>query len=405
MSQVRSFRVFISAVSHELQSCRQELARVLRKKGLEVRDQEHFRQGGATLIEQLRDYIQQCDAVICLVGDQYGSSVTAEHATVLGTSEWWNRCQDATGLSEASYTQWEFLLAKDARRSTWTFFTAGGFQPDNPSRDTPLQQQSQAAFRQWIQQTGEHWSQLTTKEQLIEDVLVLDFPNLTAPRPIHLPMGSIGTLFKGRDEFLVQLRASLQQTASTGATAITGKAIHGLGGVGKTRLAVEYAWQHADDYSAVLCITADSPDTLTQQLADLTGPLVLNLDEQHATEVPVKVAAALRWLSAHPGWFLILDNVDSEEAAGAVERLLPKLRNGHVLITSRLGRWHGQVQPLELDVLLPEAAAQFLLERTQPEGGQGRQRGRVVTAEDATDAAALASDLDGLALALEQAAA
>ncbi|MFM8728319.1 MAG: DUF4062 domain-containing protein, partial [Planctomycetaceae bacterium] len=183
MSQVRSFRVFISAVSHELKSCRQELARVLRKKGLEVRDQEHFRQGGATLIEQLRAYIQQCDAVICLVGDQYGSSVTAEHATVLGTSEWWDRCQGATGFSEASYTQWEFLLAKDARRSTWTFFTAAGFQPDNPSRDTPLQQQSQAVFRQWIQQTGEHWSHLTTKEQLIEDVLVLDFPNLTAPRP------------------------------------------------------------------------------------------------------------------------------------------------------------------------------------------------------------------------------
>lgn len=70
MSQVRSFRVFISAVSHELKSCRQELARVLRKKELEVRDEEHFRQGGATLIEQLRAYIQQCDAVICLVGDQ-----------------------------------------------------------------------------------------------------------------------------------------------------------------------------------------------------------------------------------------------------------------------------------------------------------------------------------------------
>ncbi|MFM8724444.1 MAG: tetratricopeptide repeat protein, partial [Planctomycetaceae bacterium] len=137
----------------------------------------------------------------------------------------------------------------------------------------------------------------------------------------------------------------------------------------------------------------------------LTGPLVLNLDEQHAPEVPVRVAAALRWLSAHPGWFLILDNVDSEDAAVAVEQLLPKLRDGHVLITSRLGRWHGQVQPLELDVLLPEAAAQFLLERTQPEGGPGRQRGRLVTAADATDAAALASDLDGLALALEQAAA
>ncbi|MFN5731766.1 MAG: DUF4062 domain-containing protein [Planctomyces sp.] len=97
MPQVRSFRVFISGVSHELESCRREVARSLRRKGLEVRDQEHFRQGGATLIEQLRDYIQQCDAVICLVGDQYGSSVTAEHAQVLSASEWWNRFHIATG--------------------------------------------------------------------------------------------------------------------------------------------------------------------------------------------------------------------------------------------------------------------------------------------------------------------
>ncbi|MFN5283268.1 MAG: DUF4062 domain-containing protein [Planctomyces sp.] len=100
--QVRSFRVFISGVSHELESCRREVARSLRRKGLEVRDQEHFRQGGATLIEQLRDYIQQCDAVICLVGDQYSSSVTAKHAQVLGASEWWNRFHIATGHGAVS---------------------------------------------------------------------------------------------------------------------------------------------------------------------------------------------------------------------------------------------------------------------------------------------------------------
>jgi len=100
--QVRSFRVFISAVSNELESCRREVARSLRRKGLEVRDQDHFRQGGATLIEQLRDYIQQCDAVICLVGKQYGSSVTAEHAGVLGASEWWNRFHEATGHGAVS---------------------------------------------------------------------------------------------------------------------------------------------------------------------------------------------------------------------------------------------------------------------------------------------------------------
>ena len=81
--------------------------------------------------------------------------------------------------------------------------------------------------------------------------------------------------------------------------------MHGLGGVGKTRLAVEYAWQHADEYSAVLCVTADSPENLHRNLAELTGPLVLDLAEHSATEEEARVAAALRWLQAHPGWFLI----------------------------------------------------------------------------------------------------
>ena len=47
---------------------------------------------------------------------------------------------------------------------------------------------------------------------------------------------------------------------------------HGLGGVGKTRLAVEYAWQHAEQFSAVLFVTTDTPATLRQNLAELTGP-------------------------------------------------------------------------------------------------------------------------------------
>ncbi len=84
MPQRSTFRVFISAVTGELGSQRREVARVLRKKGLEVRIQEDFSLGGGTLLERLRDYIQQCDAVILLVGERYGAIPTPEHAAALG---------------------------------------------------------------------------------------------------------------------------------------------------------------------------------------------------------------------------------------------------------------------------------------------------------------------------------
>lgn len=62
MVQPTSFRVFLSAVSNELASYRTEVARVLRRRGIEVRDQEHFRQGDATLVEALRESLPRSRA-------------------------------------------------------------------------------------------------------------------------------------------------------------------------------------------------------------------------------------------------------------------------------------------------------------------------------------------------------
>jgi NB-ARC domain len=170
------------------------------------------------------------------------------------------------------------------------------------------------------------------------------------------------------------LRQTLQRATNGHATAVVAKALHGLGGVGKTRLAVEYAWQHEQDYSALLFVVADSSENLRRNLAALVGPLVLNLPERDATEEEVRMAGALRWLDEHEGWFLILDNVDTPEAAAAAETMLARLRGGHVLITSRLTQWSGSVEPLELDVLDPTDAAEFLLERTGAESQKARER-------------------------------
>jgi hypothetical protein len=127
------------------------------------------------------------------------------------------------------------------------------------------------------------------------------------------------------------------------------------------------------------------------------GAQVLNLPEREAKEQEIQVAAALRWLSEHSGWLLILDNADTCEAAGELEALLARLQGGHVMITSRLSDWSGSVEPFELELLSEEAAVEFLLERTKNR--------RVEDASDGNNARELAKQLDGLALGLEQAGA
>jgi len=159
-----------------------------------------------------------------------------------------------------------------------------------------------------------------------------------------------------------------------------------------------FAIRHADAYTALLFVTADSPASLRQNLAALCGPLVLDLAEKDAREVEVQVAAVLRWLQQHPGWFLIFDNVDTEEAARAVEDLLGQLQSaGQVLVTSRISHWSAAVMTLALDVLAESDAAAFLLERTND--------GRRKAPDDAVHARTLAVTLGQLALALEQAGA
>ncbi len=102
----------------------------------------------------------------------------------------------------------------------------------------------------------------------------------SAPRLHNLPFLPLGDLLKGRDEELQRLISNLQSSAQ--ATAITQTAIHGLGGIGKTRLAVEYAWRSGDRHDTALFVVADSPEALRTGLAGLARPGLLNLPEYEA---------------------------------------------------------------------------------------------------------------------------
>ena len=401
-------KVFISATSRDLRSYRDVVAQWARSTGYEpvVQDEFPVQSDYGTILQMLRERLDPCDAVIHLAGFFYGFEPT-------------NRPE---GEIRRSYTQLEYELAKEHKRQVFRFIAREGFQADQTLEQikqqllveipglTPDQFeqhcQLQINHRQRLMQGNEPWSATsrTTGNELyyefsnrteLQSLLANIEIKPTLAKPQNLPL--VGSLFKGRDEFLEQLRSVLTHKP-THIAAITAKqAIHGLGGVGKTRVAVEYARRYSNDYTALLFITADSPGSLQTSLANLCGALVLNLPERDAREQEVQVAAALRWLREHSGWFLIIDNVDSTEAAEAVEKLLQQLHTGHTVVTSRLSQWGEAVESLSLDVINEAAAIEFLMERTQGK--------RKPTTTDPEDAKRLASDLGCLPLALEQAGA
>jgi tetratricopeptide (TPR) repeat protein len=358
--------------------------------GAEVKVQEDFQQHGHTLLEALQEYIVGCDRVIALVGDAYGFEP--------------DEPARPAGRPRRSYTQWEYFFARGERldgpqappRPVYVYFARDEYlaQHPPPKDQTPEQAEWQRQFRAEIRASGKHWSRFGSLHELRASALRDGF-QVRDPdrRPTNLPYRSLGTLFKGRDAFLDDLRRKLLGPGGRAAAIVAPLALHGLGGVGKTRAAVEYAWRHADDYSALLFVSAPSVSDLRTNLANLAGVFGAG---QAGMPLEQQLAEVLRWLDDHPGWLLIIDNVDTEEAAREVEGLLASLRAGHVLITSRIGSWSAGVDRLDLHVLAPADAIAFLVERAA---------NRRQAPDDAAQAAAIARELDGLALALEQAAA
>jgi tetratricopeptide (TPR) repeat protein len=389
------FRIFLSAVTSEFGKARDALGADLRARGHEVTVQSDFQQSpdSETLLGTLSDYIRDCHAVVCIVGGRSGACPPPRAAKDLA-ARFDGVLPD--GIKGASYTQWEFFLARHFRRRPYVYIARDDYQPD---RDAPGDRtELQAAFLQYLKVEGVHYTPFSNVDQLARAVLK-DEPKIagkpehvprSAAKPIVLPYPSIGSLFKGRDEIMQRLHAS---RAGGGRTAIV-NALYGLGGIGKTRAAVEYAWAHQDDYEALLFVVAETPEALRRNVAGLAGTLVPQLE---TTDDTARFASVVDWLRTNPGWLLILDNVDSTEAMTEVERLLAQLTGRHVIITSRLGNFSANVTPLELDVLDAGDAAAFLLQRTE-----GRRR---PAADDEAKAREVAVELGQLALALEQASA
>jgi tetratricopeptide (TPR) repeat protein len=218
-----------------------------------------------------------------------------------------------------------------------------------------------------------------------------------APQPNNLPFAPLGDLLKGREADLARLDEQLRRHGSS--AIVQPQAVSGPGGIGKTRLAVEYARRHEGDFTALLFVSASSPSDLDANLARLCADDgALDLVEYRSASQHDQCAAVIRWLKQNKGWLLILDNVDTQEAVAAVQKLLAKLTGGIVLVTSRITMWSGGIPRFPLDVLSPDAAVELLL-------GKANSLPRASRPDDEKQARLLAEQLGYLPLALTHAAA
>ena len=213
----------------------------------------------------------------------------------------------------------------------------------------------------------------------------------------NLPYPSIGKLFKGRENVVEKLLSELEAARAVVITQKEGA--YQAGGVGKTRLAVEYGWRamKAGRYWGVFFVLADTQGSLNRNLAGLAEGHLLNLPENNITEQPVIIEAVLRELGKHTDWLLIVDNVDSKDMAKRLcKEVLPWLAGGHVLITSCRSDWPGEIAGLKINGLDDADAIAYLLERTEGE--------RKMLGDDIGFSGEVAHKLNGHPVALEQAA-
>lgn len=193
--------------------------------------------------------------------------------------------------------------------------------------------------------------------------------------------------FTGRKELLERLHAGI----ATQVTAVVPHALHGLGGVGKTQVAIEYAHRFRGEYDLVWWISADQPVLLRSSLAALAPHLGLPSATAIGIEDCAKaVITTLERAQPYAKWLLIFDNADQPED---LKDLLPK-GPGHILITSRNHRWQEVevVDTVAVDVFTRAESVEFL-------------KKRVPGTIDERDANELAEELGDLPLALEQAGA
>jgi tetratricopeptide (TPR) repeat protein len=186
------------------------------------------------------------------------------------------------------------------------------------------------------------------------------------PRVDNIPARNVR--FTGRGEDLRALRAALRSSS----TAVALLALQGLGGVGKTQLAIEYAHRFRSEYDLVWWIQCGQPQFTDAALVDLAKRLTSQLGAQLGvdsgvvgTEIAQNTVRALGRGEPVRRWLLVFDNADDP---AAVRDFLPSgAGGGHVLVTSRDRRWNDLARALDIDTFKRAESVAHLRQRVGEE--------------------------------------
>jgi len=315
-----------------------------------------------------REQVGQADVYAGIIGFRYGSPV-----------------RDEPGRS---YTELEFATAGELGLPRLVFVLDENAVLPLPGvfLSDPVFGERQRAFRQRVQDAG-IMVQLVGSPAELEVGLFQALTELRAAQGQGAGAGGAGVAVRlaprpvylaGREELLDGLEARLAERGAGPGVVV----LCGMGGAGKTSVAVEYAYRQAGRCAVVWQLPAEDPAGLAAGFAELAMHLGAGSGDA--------VGRVHAVLARRDDWLLVLDNVPDP---GSVRGMVPPAGGGRVVITSQFGSWPGR-QVVEVPVLDRAVAARFLLDRT----------GAVGAGEEAA-AWELAGELGGLPLALEQAGA